>query len=478
MEHALYFVVPHGRFPLIDGIAAQLWESSERLERVGCVVESDADRDSLRNSELPYDQIDLAPDLSPEATRDSTPRSSRSADASLPRLRSKYGRPFLSPFAVADARYDDEPRKAWMRLVERAFGYFEEVIEAFDPTMVVTPNVSRPFEWVPAQIAEEHGTYIWWKTARVGKQYGLIEGNHTDDFCGFEEAAQGDLSENRARVYLSDVRKKGSKPDFYSRRADSYDRSIHRVVFPHGIPSAETVLSALRADESGATDFDDQRLPELKNVVRRLRIHAADMFESPRPDEQFLFFPLHAQPESSTRIIAPTFENQRTLAEQIARSLPTDRYLYIKDHPRMFRDHTRPPSYYRELASIPGVRVLDPNRDSHELIKQSEAVLSVVGTPAMEAAFFRIPSIVFGSVHFARLPSVQRCRSLEDLPEMLSWALSEPDCNDEDLQSYLAALFECTFEIPTDASGSDPDAQRRKAKSIAPQLREQIDGDF
>jgi hypothetical protein len=167
MEHALYFVVPQGRSPLINGIAVRLWESSDSLERVGCIVESDADRDSLRNSGVPYDRIDLAPDLSPEATRDSTSSSPRSTDASLSRLRSEYGRPFLSPFVVADARYDDESRKAWKRLVERAFGYFEKVIDAFDPTMAVTPNVSRPFEWIPARIAEQYGTYIWCSASHV-----------------------------------------------------------------------------------------------------------------------------------------------------------------------------------------------------------------------------------------------------------------------------------------------------------------------
>jgi hypothetical protein len=480
MTHALYFVVPDGRSRLIDEIAGALW-TDPTVDRVGCVVESRSDRQFLRSdSDSPYESVDLAPDLSPDAVDDDTV--SRSPTPSLDRLRSAYGIPLLTPFVVSDARYDHTSRAACRTLVERAFGYFEEVLDEFDPTVVITPDISRPFEWVPARIATKGGTYLWWKTTRIGSRYGLIVGTHQEEFCDIDDwteatQAEGEYtteSRQAARDYLTDVREAGSKPDFYARRSDSYGDSPLKLVFPYGLPTLRELGTLFRRRVSKTTDFDDRRLPRAKNVSRRLRTRLNDPFESPQPDDMFVFFPLHAQPEPSTRLNAPLFEDQITLAEQVSRSLPVDCYLYVKDHPRMFRDNTRSPTYYDRLAEIPGVRVLTPNADSHELIKESAAVVSVVGTPAMEAAFFDTPSVVFGPAHFTVLSSVRRCNSLDALPEILSWALSASGCPDAELLSYLSTVFAQTFEVPTDASGSSPDAQRLMAEAVTPELRTQL----
>ncbi len=485
MTHALYFVVPNGRSPLIDSIAAFLWDTGDSVERVGCVTESPSDRRFLMDdSDVPYERVDLGPDLSPEAMNDEpTDRLSVPASNTTPleELRVKYGKPFLTPFVVSDARYDHASRENWQTLIERGFSYFEQVVDEFGPTVVVTPNVSRPFEWIPARIASTQGTFIWWKTTRIGSQYGLIEGTHREAFYGIDnwtERERSDMeqteSEQRAREYLSDVRESGSKPDFYTRRSDSYGDSPLKLLFPHGLPTPREIGMLLRRRFSKTDDFDDQRLPRAKNVWRRLRIRMGDPFESPQADERFLFFPLHAQPEPSTRLIAPLFEDQITLVHQIARSLPVDCFLYVKDHPRMFRDNTRSPGYYQQLAEIPGVKVLNSTIDSHTLIRKSAAVVSIVGTPAMEAAFFETPSIVFGPVHFTALPSVRRCSSLNELSELLSWALSEPVCEESEIIDYLSTVFEQTFEIPTVASGSSPDAQRRMATHVAPELQQYL----
>lgn len=481
MTHKLYFVVPSGRAQLVDRISEHLHECGDIADHLGCVVETTTDHRLLTDrSDVPYDRIDLAPDLSPEAIGDQADDST-SNETTLPKLRTEYGTPFLTPVVVSDTRYDHYPRAMGRRLVERAFGYFERVLDEFEPTVVVTPNVSCPFEWVPAQVGGRHGTYLWWKTTRVGSRYGFIEGTHREEFCGIDDwtahgrrETDGTDAERMAREYLSSVRESGSRPNFYARRADSYGDSLRKLIFPYGIPGPREIDTLLRNRLSAADDFDDQRLPRPRNVWRRLRIGADDPFEQPRSDERFVFFPLHAQPEPSTRVLAPMFEDQATLARQVARSLPVDCHLYVKDHPRMFRDNTRSLEYYRDLKDTSGVRVLAPTADSHTLIRKSSAVVSVVGTPAMEAAFFGTPSVVFGPAHFTALPSVRRCRSLDGLSDLLSWALSEPDCSESDLLGYLSALFEHSFEIPAAASGLSPDAQQRLADHVAPELGRQL----
>lgn len=486
MSHAVYFVVPENRTPLIDDIAEYVRSNGE-VDRIGCVTESRTDRRLLRTeSSVTYDRVDLAPDLSPDAMADSD--QSRSSPpvmepAPVSRLRADYGLPFLTPFAVSDAQYDEVPRRDWQSLVERGFSYFESVLDEFDPTVLVTPSVSRPFEWIPARITSQQGSYYWWKTTRVGSRYGLIESSPMEKFCGitnrFEnicENANSPPSVDLAREYLADVRESGSKPDFFERRAGSYGESLFKLVFPYGIPSPGEFKTFVQRRLLGTpTDYDDRRLPQAKNIIRRLQTRINDSFESPSRNNKFVYFPLHAQPEPSTRVLAPMFEDQIALAKQLARSLPVEYRLYVKDHPRMFRDNTRPSSYYRRLTEIPGVTVLSPSEDSHTIIEESAAVVSVVGTPAMEAAFLETPAIVFGPAHFTALPGIRRCRNFDALANHLSWALSDPESSEADIVAYLAALFESTFEVPSSARGSSPDAQRELAGCVAPVLLEAIE---
>jgi len=477
MGHVIYLVAPSDQRVVVDEIGAR-FQASDAVEDIGIVVETDADRAVLETeSEVAYDRIDVAPDLSPDWMR-ARNRSDLPEEApSIDTLRERYGRPFLTPYVVADARYDAASRRDWVTLVRTAFGFFEKIINEYEPSVLLAPDVNRPFEWVPAQVAATTGTYYWWKTTRVGNRHGLIEGSPYENFCGFEAydrviAGEYDPTEKareQAKAYVNQVRRSAAKPEFFARRKKSYGSGWTTLVFPHGAPGAREGIGMLWDRFAGADrGLDDKRLPRATNISRRLRTRISDPFERPRPDEPFVFFPLHAQPEPSTRILAPAFEDQLTLARQAARSLPVDHYLYVKDHPRMWRDNTRSHRYYKELASIPGVRVLDPNADSHTLIDESHAVLSVVGTPAMEAAFYETPSVVFGPAHFTALPSVRHCLSVSDLPEILFWALTDRTYERSALVDYLAVVFEHSF--PIDAAGSSDAAQRSVAEAVAPQV--------
>jgi hypothetical protein len=109
------------------------------------------------------------------------------------------------------------------------------------------------------------------------------------------------------------------------------------------------------------------------------------------PGQPFVLFPLHLEPESTINVMGSPLCNQVELARALARTLPVTHELWVKEHRialpnRSARD-------YRELASIPGVRLIDPFVSSLALIPHADLVVAVTGTACYEAALLGRPQL-------------------------------------------------------------------------------------
>jgi capsule polysaccharide export protein KpsC/LpsZ len=130
--------------------------------------------------------------------------------------------------------------------------------------------------------------------------------------------------------------------------------------------------------------------------------------------------------------------------EQVAKSLPAGWWLVVKEHPASLG--RRPVSFYRRLAQIPGVLLLDPALDSHSLILRARAVVTITGTVGWEAVLYRRPVITLGDVFFNRYEGVCHVANVRDLPEALQRLVPEPELPDEDaLLVFVAAVIDSTY---------------------------------
>jgi capsule polysaccharide export protein KpsC/LpsZ len=136
--------------------------------------------------------------------------------------------------------------------------------------------------------------------------------------------------------------------------------------------------------------------------------------------------------------------DQGYLISAIAKSTPCTHDLYVKPHPDHIGGRSR--AELLELAKIPGVRLISPHLNSHDLIQGASIVLTPTGTMAMESAFFRVPSIVFADEFFKAMPFVHHCRSLGELPELIPRLLSSPRPDrSSEMISFLAYQFANSF---------------------------------
>ena len=109
------------------------------------------------------------------------------------------------------------------------------------------------------------------------------------------------------------------------------------------------------------------------------------------PQGRKVYFPLHVQPEYTTDVRAPFYTNQPALVENIAKAVPAGYRVEVKEHPGM--KGLRAPGYYQTMQSLYNVDLLSPSVDGHELILDSDVILTITGTTAWESILYEKPVI-------------------------------------------------------------------------------------
>lgn len=194
----------------------------------------------------------------------------------------------------------------------------------------------------------------------------------------------------------------------------------------------------------------------LRRKARNLR-GVNDLYESVDLNENFVFFPLHLEPELSLLVLAPFYSDQQYVIKQIARSLPVGYRLYVKEHPLMVP--YRPRAYYEELKKIPNVKLINPTVTGFEIIPHAKLITTITGTVGWEATLLQKPVICFGDVFYNRLPFVQRCTAIAELPRLVEDQLHRWRYDENEMLKFLAAIFEDAaavdllnlWEVETDA---------------------------
>ena len=183
----------------------------------------------------------------------------------------------------------------------------------------------------------------------------------------------------------------------------------------------------------------------IRRKVRTL-IGFEDLYDEMDPNEEFVFYPLHLEPEIAILLHAPFYTNQANLIRKIAESLPINYKLYVKEHHLMVE--YRPRSFYKELKKMPNVKLIRPTVLGLDIIKQAKLVATITSTAAWEAVLLKKPAISFGHQFYNVLPMVEMCHDIEKLPELVDKQLHRFSHDEDVLRAYLAALFE--YSVPVE----------------------------
>jgi hypothetical protein len=161
----------------------------------------------------------------------------------------------------------------------------------------------------------------------------------------------------------------------------------------------------------------------------------------------FMYYPLQAEPERELYIQAPYFTDQISLIKNIAKSIPVNSVLFVKEHPVM-KKHAgwRELDFYKQLMDLPNVVLIHPSVDSHELIKHCDLVLTISGDAAFEAGFYKKSAVIFSDPDYLVLSNVFQVKNLNDLPLIISKALKF-NCDTSELVKFVNYLEQNSFEF-------------------------------
>lgn len=260
-----------------------------------------------------------------------------------------------------------------------------------------------------------------------------------------------------ARRYIESFRQKPEAPD-YQKYTDARLRTQS--------PWKETVRTAIdllrQTRRLSRSNSDEYRLNvrrslfKLRNVWRK-HLHGERRFSgADRIPKCFMYFPLHVDPEASTMVKSPWHTDQVSIIEALAKSMPAHLSLVVKEHRPMLG--LRPKGFYEQISRMPRVVLLGPEHDGLALVRKAEVTAVITGTAAWEAMCLGKPALVIGTSPFLAIGEGAVQESCpERLPEAITRALSMPPASDEVLETYVAALFAESFELPISIYWGTPD---------------------
>ena len=392
----------------------------------------------------------------------------------LDRIESAYGIPNLWPYINHDRviRYNlftrsypqDKSRytrEEMLRILQCTARAVERFLDEEKPDAVFFSVVTGIGSYLLYEMAKKKGiARLCLYNQRLEERYALCDDYLNDRWLRrvvediHEHKEENAVYLKRAQDYLRAYRQ---NPTYYlvaSKAVDVFARTPTTRVEHFGrlMRPARFVASALWFFKSFYIYFRNPRRHDytvlkpwhetIDKVKRKLRIlwGYGDFYTEVDASEPYAFMPLQSEPEALPMLFAPNYAfEQLWLVKQVARSLPVRFTLYVKEHPVMVG--LRPRRYYRELAKIPNVKIVDPARSSLEILASARLIFSTFGTAGMEAAMLKKPAIVFSDILYTMLPGVRRCRSVEDLPALVREALLPAHYDERAAEEFIAAIY-------------------------------------
>jgi hypothetical protein len=370
----------------------------------------------------------------------------------LKKVEEKYGIPNFGLMIHSDRWFGKKPYKWVLKFLQMSVKLIEQMYDETQPDVVIIDPIADLMSYLHYMIAIKRGIPCYSMTnSRVPDRISIDSGpnrlwKRVDQF--FEERLHRSLTTKEfreAETFLEKFRQKKFRPLTLMGMQMHSTRDFFR--YQYFLSFIRSMINWLR-DPYNPISYRPHYL--IINKISRLIRYAATCllhyFEEPVSGEKYVLYPLHFEPEAATLISAPYFVDQLSLIENIARSLPVDYKLYVKEH--FASVGRRPLSYYKRIRSLYNVRLIHPFSDSFQLVENAAAVATISSTMGWEALLVEKPVITFGQVCYNSYPLViqARLQPIEKWPEIFSKVLKNNKSNNRELLlKYISASLNGTF---------------------------------
>ena len=332
-----------------------------------------------------------------------------------------------------------------LSILEQGCILFEKIIDEIKPDFLITKWASRHYHQLLIDLCVKKGV----KVIQLGQPK-----------IGYKMLISQDPSKIDGVINLNHVTTKNRSFEELQKFIKKFNMTKHQKEFD---TKKQTKLGFLNTGIEyifSKNDLDDNHYDyffgsgKWKNIryiltspnKRKSRKKFLDSLTENIPSKPFVYYPLAVDMERNLLINAPFYTNQIEIIRHIAKSLPINYTLVVKENPAQVSRDWRSLSDYKEIMEIPNVLLINPNVSYDELLKKSSLVMLIGGTTGFEAAFYGKSSITFSDMIYSLLPSVFRVKNLEELPDLIQSALMYKPESDS-LDKYLSLVEENSFDF-------------------------------
>ena len=334
-----------------------------------------------------------------------------------------------------------------LSILEQECRLYENILDEIKPDFVLMSSTNQQQNQLFHDVCKGKGIKILITgSARLGQKMIIsTELNKLDNFDVNFENNQKEMTNKELEEYLKlhDPRKRlTSKTGKWQNSNTDYFKAILHYIF-----SSNTNVSS-HYSYYGRTKLN----VIIKMLVYTLKKRYREFFMKNNLEYEideskpFIYFPLHQEQERALLIGAPFHTNQFELVRSIVKSLPVGYNLYVKDHHAMVLRGWRSVSECKEIMNLPNVHILHPSVSNENIMTKCSLVITVNGTPSLEAAFHLKPSIIFTDTGYIDLPSMYKIKTIEELPQAIR-TLLQKKVELSDVNRYVSLIEKNSFNF-------------------------------
>lgn len=462
--------------------------SDERVDNIGLIIESSGGAGILNDpyqeykKELNRDVYDFVLYI-PNVINNGL---ARSPDWNkLKSYEDEYGDPWLRSYlsAARSTYYDQFTHEEKVSIINELFDQYVATFDNFKPDLFICDDLGSLTSVIPFHIVKKryNGNSIWWHPTRVGNQYGVSESekDHFPEIVeSYETRTRVDLKDEyteKASAYINNYR--NSEPPRYGDRVKNLDRG------PEQFGLLEGALKYFYLYNCKGYKSDFKMIPTSKfayqyltNVIKRRYLYTSGIFEQPDLNTEYIYFPLHFQPEWTTLVLSPLFSenlNQLDVIHKIQKSIPINYKLYVKAHPTQMSKSPRSKDFFNKIRRLDSVKVIDPRANPHNLIKNAKCIVTITGTSGLQGILYEKPVITLGDPSYSIMKSVTQSQ-VEELDTKIEYCLHNHSHEEQDLINYISAVLDKGFYFNREAKTSDHPDYKKNIDHIWSVVNERI----
>jgi len=346
-----------------------------------------------------------------------------------------------------------------LSLLEQECRFFENVLDKVKPDFLLIGTTDLHHNHLLSEMCRKLGIHVLTLTgARFGyREMICSKADKLDENqkINYHDEENSDSFEN-LKKYLKKYDTKKQIDEFSKNlRTPSSEkiRKFFKLIFVYSSKKYQNQFEYIDQNSSSILNQILKKIINKRKLKKFIDSNLKEEFDNTIP---FIYFPLQTEPERSLSIGAPYYTNQIDVITNIAKSIPIQYKLFVKDHPGMaFKAGIgRNISFYSKIMELPNVELLHPNTSQSKILEKCSLVITINGTSGLEAAFYKKPAIILADTLYESLPSVIRARSYDELSDKINDAL-KTEVKPEHLKQFINFIEENSFIIDRKFLNSD-----------------------